>query len=113
MYPDQELRQLASQKAALQREIGLRRLAFADAAGRVSQPLEWLDRVMEFARRFSPYAQLAAVPLGFLVKRTLFPRFKVLGSVIRWGPTVMGVVRGVSSLLKGTRAPFVDPDEED
>jgi hypothetical protein len=113
MYPDKELKQLASQKASLQRDIGIRRVAFAEAAGRVSQPLEWLDRVLDFARRFSPYAQLAAVPLGFLVKRTLFPRFKILGSVVRWGPLVMGVVRGVSSLLRGTPAPSVDAEDED
>jgi hypothetical protein len=113
MYPDEELRQLASQKALLQREIALHRAAFAEAAGRVSQPLEWLDRVVEFARKCSPFAKLAAVPLGFLVKRTLFPRFRILSSAVRWGPVVMGAFRGVSSLLRGDPALSDALDDED
>jgi hypothetical protein len=113
MYPDKELRRLASQKIALQREIALRRLDCAEAAARVSEPLEWLDRMLAFWRKFSPIAQLAALPLGFLVKRTLFPRLKLLGSVMRWGPLFVGAVRGVGSLVRnGVSSSFYDNDEE-
>jgi hypothetical protein len=100
MYPDQELRRLAVQKAALQREIALRRAECMEAAANVARPLEWLDKALAFWRKISPMVHLSAIPLGFLAKRALFPRFKVLGSIARWGPLVFGAVRGMSSLAK-------------
>lgn len=100
MYPDRELTRLAARKAALRRDIALRRAQCAEAAARVAQPLAWLDRMLAFWRRLSPLAQFAVVPLGFLVKRTVFPRLKILGSLVRWGPLVFAAVRGISSLVK-------------
>jgi len=100
MYPQQELARLAAHKAALRRDIALRRAECAVAATRVAQPLEWLDRVVAFWRRLSPLAVMAAVPLGFLVKRTLGPRLKILVSLVKWGPLVFGAVRGISAAVK-------------
>jgi hypothetical protein len=100
MYPDRELTRLAAHKAALQRNIALRRAQCVEAAARVAQPLEWLDRMLLFWRRLSPLAQFAAVPLGILVQRTVFPRVKILRSLVRWGPLVFGAVRGISSAIK-------------
>jgi len=67
MYPHRELTRLAARKAALRRGIALRRAQCADAAVRVAQPLKQLDRALAFWRRLSPFAWLAAVPLGFLI----------------------------------------------
>ena len=52
------------------------------------------------ATGLSPFTKFAAVPLGFLIKRTLSPRLKVLGSLVKWGPLVFGAMRGVASAFK-------------
>jgi hypothetical protein len=100
MYPQRELTRLTAHKAALRWNITLRRAHCAEAAGRLARPLEWLDRVRSFWRRLSPFAQLATMPLGFLVKRTLFPRRKILGSLVSWGPLVFGAMRRIRSAVK-------------
>jgi hypothetical protein len=100
MYPQRELIRLAAYKAALRRDIAHRRVQCAVAAARVAQPVEWLDRVMAFWRRLSPLAQFAAVPLAFLVKRPVLPRRSLLRSLVRWGPLVLGAVRGIRSVVK-------------
>ena len=100
MYPKEELTRLAAHKTALRRGIALRRIQCAEAAARVGRPLAWLDRVLAFWRRLSPLAQFAAVPLGFLVKRTLSSRLKFLSPLLRWGPLVFAAARGISSAVK-------------
>lgn len=100
MYPDQELRRLAAVKERLQVDIAARRRQCADAAARITRPLEWLDRVAAFWRKFSPLIQVTALPLGFLVKRAFFPRFRVLTSLARWGPIAYGALRGMGSMLR-------------
>jgi hypothetical protein len=99
MYPQRELIRLAAQKASLQRDIAMRRVQCAEAAARVARPLEWLDRVAAFWRKFSPIIQISALPLGFLAKRAFFPRFKFLATLARWGPLAVGAIRGVGSIL--------------
>jgi len=100
MYPDGELIRLAAHKAALRGHIRRHRAQCVAAATRVTQPLAWLDRVVAFWRRLSPFAQLAAVPLGLFATRTVFPRRKILGAFVRWGPLVFNAVRGLGSVLK-------------
>ena len=95
MYPDRELTRLAAYKAALRRDVALRRAQCAVAAARVAQPLEWLDRMLAFWRRLSPLVKFVALPLGFLLKRSLAPRTRILGTLLRWGPPVLGVVRSL------------------
>ena len=96
MYPDEELTRLATHKAALRRKIALRRSQCADAAARVAQPFAWLDRTLAVLRKLAP---LAAVPLGFLVSRAVFPRLKILGALLRWGPLLVGAGRAIGSLV--------------
>jgi hypothetical protein len=67
------------------------------------QPFEWLDRMLALVRRISPLVQFAAMPLGFLAARTVFPRRKIMGSLVRWSPLVFGAVRGLSSAFKTPR----------
>jgi hypothetical protein len=100
MYPQRELSQLAVHKAGLRRDIAFRRAQCVVAAGQVARPLEWLDRAVGFWRRLSPFTKLAAVPLGFLAKRALFPKGKILGAVVRWAPMIFGVVRSVRSAAR-------------
>jgi hypothetical protein len=93
MYPDGELTRLAAHKAVLQRGIARRRSQCAAAAARLARPLAWLDRALAFWRRLSPLAQFATVPLGWLVKRAVFPRWKILGTLARWSPLVFDAIR--------------------
>lgn len=102
MYPEWELRRLAAHKAALRRDIVVRRVQCAEAAARVAQPFVWLDRWRAICRQLLPVAQLAAVPLGVLVMRAVFFRLnKISGSLMRWAPLVFGVVRVIRSSVKG------------
>jgi hypothetical protein len=100
MYPGRELSQLAAQKAAIRERIWLRRIECYEAAGRVAKPLQWLDRMLALWRRLSPFAQFAAVPIGLFLHRAIFPRRRILRSLIRWGPIAFGIVRSVSSAMR-------------
>jgi hypothetical protein len=100
MYPQQELTRLADRKRVLRENISCHRIQCANAAARIAQPLEWVDRALAFWKRLSPLAQFAAVPLGWVVKRTLFPRLKILGTILRWSPVVFAAVRGLMSAAK-------------
>jgi hypothetical protein len=100
MYPQPELTRLIAHKTALRRDIVFRRAQCAKAAARMTQPFEWLDRMLAFWRRLLPFA---AVPLGFLVARTIFPRRKILGSFARWGSLLFGAVRGIRSAVSPRR----------
>ncbi|EIQ00807.1 hypothetical protein OpiT1DRAFT_05363 [Opitutaceae bacterium TAV1] len=97
MYPSRELIGLATRKETLLGEIALRRARCAEAAARVAQPLEWLDRAMAFWRRFSPLARFAAIPLGLLLRRMIFPRpgKKIRSPLVGWGSLAFVVVRGI------------------
>jgi hypothetical protein len=109
MYPQRELSLLAAHKAELRRDIAFRRAQCALAAAQVVKPLEWLDRAVGFWRRLSPFTKLAAVPLGFLAKRALFPKGKILGALVRWSPMIFGVVRSVHSVVKNRAAAAQGP----
>lgn len=93
MYPRRELEQLATYKVWLRRGIARHRTDCAVAAARIARPMAWLDRMFAFWRQLSPVARVAALPLGVLATRTIFPKAKFLGSLLRWGPLVYGVVR--------------------
>jgi hypothetical protein len=77
MYPDRELARLAVRKAELRGSITLHRLHCAQAAGRVTEPLVWLDRALALWRKFSPIAKLASVPIGVLLPAVLFSFLKM------------------------------------
>ena len=105
MYPESELTALARRKAVMRRRIARHRGELAEAAGRVAKPLAWLDRAVAICRRISPLALLAALPLGFIVKRTVSPRLKIVGSLVKWAPIVFSAVRGFSAVAKTRLAP--------
>jgi hypothetical protein len=97
MYPQRDLARLAAHKAYLRRGIAQRRRACVEYAVRAAQPLLWLDRVVAVARRLSPVLLLAALPVGAILRRTVFRRLKFLGSLLRWGPIIFGFLRSVAS----------------
>ena len=100
MYPQRELKRLATHKVWLRRRIVVHRFACVAAASHVARPFALLDRVMGFWRQLSPFAQLAALPLGVFFARKFFPRLKTLGALLRWAPLVTGAVRALSSAGK-------------
>ncbi|MEO6005128.1 MAG: hypothetical protein ABIZ04_08315 [Opitutus sp.] len=97
MHTTRELIRLAAHKATLRRKIALRRNQCAAAATKVLQPLDWLDRAGALWQKLAPLAQLAALPLGLLMRRVVSPRFKVLTAVARWAPLAIGVLRSFKS----------------
>lgn len=97
MYPKQDLNRLASAKAALRLNIALHRERCAEAAASAARPIELVDRALAFWRQLSPLMQMAAVPLGVVVTRALFPRYRILQRLVRWSPVVIAVARAVGS----------------
>lgn len=98
MHHERELNRLALHKAVLRRRIGRHRAECVRAATHVLQPLAWLDRALALWRRLAPFAAFAAVPLGFLLlKRSAAPRPRMLGTLLRWAPIVLGAVRGFAA----------------
>jgi hypothetical protein len=95
MYPARELNRLAIHKRALQRRIARRREECVAAAGCIARPFAWLDRALGVWRQLSPWMHVAAVPLGFLWKRS--PAARPVGAVLRWLPVVTGIMRGFNA----------------
>ncbi len=93
MYPQPELIRLAAHKARRRRDISLRRAECASAAAQIARPLAWLDQAMALWRKISPVAKLAAIPLAIVTGRKLLPRVKILGTLLRWAPAVIGIAR--------------------
>lgn len=92
MYPRGELAALARAKAALRESMARRRARYLEAAAAASEPLAWLDRAHRLWQQFAPFVKLAALPLGASAARSLFPRFKLLGTLLRWVPGVFSAV---------------------
>jgi hypothetical protein len=93
MYPQSELIRLARHKSALRLRIAAQRVDYAESVARATQPLAWLDRVRAFFFRCAPLAPFAAVPLGLVMQRAFFPRLKILGLALRWGPAAFAAFR--------------------
>jgi len=93
MYPQPDLRLGTSRKAVLLRAIAHRRVQLADAAARATQPLELLDRVVEFWKRMGPLTQLAAVSVGVFGARRASPRLNTWQSILRWGTIGFSALR--------------------
>lgn len=96
MYPQPELTRLATHKAVLRERIGRRRVVWAAGLADAMRPLAWLDRAVALWRKITPYAKLATIPLTLITKRVLFPRARILGTLLRWGPAVFGAIRSLN-----------------
>jgi hypothetical protein len=102
MYPQPELNRLALHKFALQQRIATQRVEYSATVAQVTRPLAWLDRLRGFLERCAPLVPFAVFPLGMAVQRTFFPRFKILGATLRWGPMVYGALRGARARARQT-----------
>ncbi len=105
MHSHRELTALAASNAALRWRITLQRTQCAQAATRVVQPLAWLGQALVRCRQLSPLVKFAALPPGFLLKRSLAPRSRALDTLLGWGPLMSGAVRGLAGARK--RSPSV------
>ena len=97
MYPHGELAHLAARKAALRRRIARTRQQCVSHAAGVARPLRWLDQAIAIWRQVQPVMGLAVVPIGFWVMRAFSRRHRVMGSLLRWGPLLLNVVRGFTA----------------
>lgn len=93
MYPSSEVEALALRRVLLCSRIRIRRVQCTIAAERVAEPLRWVDRAWAQWKNLSPLIKLAAVPMGFALKRTMFRRVGLFGKFLRWTPMVMGAFR--------------------
>lgn len=93
MYPRGELIALERRKVWLRGRIARHRWQCRQAAGSLARPLDWLDRALAQWRRISPFLKLAAVPLGLIFKRSLFPRVRIFSSLLRWAPVAFSALR--------------------
>ncbi len=93
MYAERELRRLDEVKAGLRRRITRRRTETIGQVARVTQPLQWVDRVRGYWRQVGPLTKIAAGPIGAWLMGKLFKRRKMVGSLMRWGPGIWGFVR--------------------
>jgi hypothetical protein len=96
MYPREELTSLAASKSALRQRIFARRSECAAAAARLARPIAWIGRVHSSWRRFSPLAKLASASIGLLMGRMKIRHLRTAGAALRWGPLVLGAVRGLA-----------------
>jgi hypothetical protein len=97
MYPREDLITFARQKVMLRQSIALSRERCAEAAARVAQPIEVVDNVRTFWRQLSPVVKIAAFPLGVVITRKLFPRYRTLRRLVRWTPLVFTALRAFRS----------------
>lgn len=99
MYPERELIRLSVYKAALRRDIAVRRMRCAAAASRVVRPLVAVDRVVTVARRLPALAGWVAIAAAVLATGAAGWRTKPLRPILRWAPMVLGAWRGARGLF--------------
>lgn len=94
MYPTAELESLDARKILLRQKIAASRLECVALAESASRPIALLDRVITQWRKISPIIKVAAVPLGFMLRRKLLPRkMGLFRSALRWAPAVLSAMR--------------------
>jgi hypothetical protein len=104
MYPSTELDTLALRKLLICSRIRVRRHQCAQAAARVAVPVAWIDRAWAQWKSISPLVKLAAVPLGFMMKKRFLPqagKIGFLGKLLRWAPLATGAWRMFSGMQRG------------
>lgn len=90
MYPQAELTILARRKRALLLRIADRRDACVAQVKTLAHPFRWIGAVRRVWSAVSPFAKLAALPVGLVLARKLSPWF---GRWVRWAPAAMQVYR--------------------
>jgi hypothetical protein len=93
MYPHGQLIELAERKAALQRRIQVHRWECADRLGELVRPLRWIDAARERLAHVNPLGGSLALLLAGLLQKRLFPKKRLLGFLLRWGPWLFGLLK--------------------
>ncbi len=94
MYPAETLSRLARDKDLLRQRIARHRATCVTAAGRVAQPLAWLDQLVARWRRLPPLVRFTALPIGLALGRAAL-RHGRFGRLLRWGPIAAFLVHGL------------------
>ncbi len=113
MYPHRELKSLASRKQKLRREISVRRVACAEAAGRAAKPLIWLERAVSWFQRAMPLLPIFGAPLALFGARKSAVKTSLVDSLMKWSPVVFQATRYASTAWRrptaAGRAPTPSP----
>jgi len=93
MFAQRELTRLGDLKAVMRYRISVRRVICTVHTQRIAAPLHWIDRVHACWQQAGPLTRLAAGPAGWWLLRSLIRRRKLAGPLMRWGPTIWGILR--------------------
>jgi hypothetical protein len=92
---------LAQDKAVLRERIAARHRANAAAAGRVLEPLRWVDNGIRTWQEIPLTARSAAGPSVLILLRWVLPS---VGKVLGWAPLLTGVWRAFRASRKQAAA---------
>jgi hypothetical protein len=92
---------LAQDKAMLRERIAARRRANVIAAGRVLEPLRWVDDGIRTWQKIPPAARSATGPSVLLLLMWVLP---CVGKVLGWAPVLRGVWRAFRASRKQAAA---------
>ncbi len=96
MYPKIDLEILANRRKAMRIRIRDRRALLVIDAANISRPIVWAEDMWAKWKAISPFAKLAAIPLGFFVKRKVFPKSGGwISGLIRFAPTAFTIFKAM------------------
>jgi hypothetical protein len=96
MYPQIDLAILAARKERLRTRIRLRREECAIELDRAMRPVAWLEHAYAQWKSISPLVKFGAIPLGFLLKKKIFPKSGGwIGGLFRWGPMAFNLFKSL------------------
>lgn len=90
MYPQADLTILARRKQVLLMRIAVRRDVCVAQVKALAHPFRWIGAVQRVWNAISPWAKLAALPVGLVLVRKLSPW---LGRLVSWAPAALRVYR--------------------
>ncbi|TSJ76969.1 hypothetical protein [Rariglobus hedericola] len=63
---------------------------------RVLRPVTWLEQAYAQWKAISPIVKFGAIPLGFLLKKKVFPKSGgLISGLFRWGPTAFSLFKSM------------------
>lgn len=95
MYPQADLALLDQRKQALLLSIRTNRVECAARLSEVMKPVQVAEGLYARWKAISPLVKVAAVPVGVMLKRKLFPEGGggLLSGVMRWAPMAFDIFR--------------------
>lgn len=96
MYPKVDLEILANRRKAMRVQIRDRRALLVIDTANVSRPVVWAEDMWAKWKAISPFAKIAAIPLGIFMKRKVFPKSGgILGGLIRFAPMAFNIFKAM------------------